>query len=118
MNKKAIVYLCLAVALCLTLTTVSYGAEQCKESKVKTFWQKLFNYPANVTKDSVATVAETGKRSADVVANEVKTVGKVTSGSIEKTPDLVVEPVKGTAETVAKAVVETSQIPVEAAKKE
>lgn len=117
MNKKAIVYLCLALVICFTVTAVSFAAEQTSGSQAKNFWQKLFNYPANVTKDSVTTVAETGKKGADVVANEVKTVGQVTSGTVEKTPELVTEPVKNTAQATAEAVVETSQIPVEAAKK-
>lgn len=117
MNKKVIVYLCMALVICFAFTAVSFAAEQTSGSQAKSFWQKLFNYPANVTKDSVNTVADAGKKGADVVANEVKTVGQVTSGSIEKTPDLITEPVKNTAEATAQAVVDASQIPTEAAKK-
>ena len=116
MNKKAITYLCMAFVACFVLTAVSHAASESTGTQAKSFWQKLFNYPANVTKETVNTVAETGKRGTSVVTDEVKTVGQVTSGSIEKTGDLVTGPVKGTADTTVKAVEETVKIPTEAAK--
>src|SRR3989338_7308366 len=94
MSKKAIVYLCASFAVCLALTAAANAAEEQKGScQVKNFWQKLFNYPACVAKESVNTAAETAKRGTNVVVNEVKTVGQVTSGDVQKTGDLVTEPV-------------------------
>lgn len=117
MTKKIIVYACAALALCFILTTVSNAAEnQTAGTKAKSFWQKLFNYPANVAKESVDVVSDTGKRGTEVVAKEVKTAGQVTSGEFDKTPNLVTEPITGTAETAVKALEETVQAPVEAAK--
>ena len=50
-----------------------------------------------------------------MVANEVSTVGQVTSGDFDKTKDLVVAPVTGTADMTVKAVQETAYVPVKAA---
>ncbi|MCX5678185.1 MAG: hypothetical protein NTY76_03655 [Candidatus Omnitrophica bacterium] len=118
MNKKVVVCLCMAFVICIALTAVSNAADENKGNQAKNFWQKLFNYPANVTKESVNVVAETAKRGTAVVTDEVKTVGQVTSGDTEKGGALVTEPVKGTADTVAKAVEETAKIPTEANKAE
>ena len=116
MNKKVIAYLCVAFALCFVMAAVSHAAEESTTGQAKSFWQKLFNYPANVTKESVNTVAEAGKNTTAVVTDEVKTVGQVTSGSVEKTGNLVTDPVKGTADATVKAVESTVKIPTEAAK--
>jgi len=117
MTKKFVVYACVSLALCFLLTMVSSAAEnQTAGTKAKSFWQKLFNYPANVTKESVDVVSDTGKRGTEVVTKEVKTLGQVTSGEFGKTPELITEPITGTAETAVKAVEGTVQAPIEAAK--
>jgi hypothetical protein len=116
MNKK-IVFACLAIAVACALTSASFAAEPAK-AQTKNFWQKLFNYPANVTRESAGVVNDTGKNSANVVIDEVKTIGAVTTGSIDKSVDLVAEPIKGTVETTAKAVVETVNAPIAAAKED
>lgn len=116
MNKKVVVCICVAFAICIALTAVSNAADEAKGNQAKNFWQKLFNYPANVTKESVNVVAETAKRGTAVVTDEVKTVGEVTSGSTEKGANLITDPVKGTADTVVKATEETVKIPAEANK--
>ena len=116
MTKRIIMSALIAMFL---LTSVSFAAE--KETAgptAKNFWQKLFNYPANVTKESARTVADTGTKGVDVVVKEVKTVGQVTSGEVEKTGELVTEPIKGTADTAVTAVTETANIPAKAAKEE
>jgi len=82
------------------------------------FWQKLFNYPANVTNETAGVVTEAATGTTHVVTNEVKTVGQVTSGSLAKTPNLVTEPVVGVADTTKKAVEGTVAVPVKANKEE
>ena len=118
MNKKVIACICVAFVLCFAMAAVSNAAEECKSTtgQAKSFWQKLFNYPANVTKESVNTVAEAGKDTTAVVTEEVKTVGQVTSGNVEKTANLATDPVQGTADAAKKAVESTVKIPTEAAK--
>ena len=118
MNKRILRLACIVLTLVLVMSTVSFAAEESVGSKVKRFWRKLFSYPANVTNESANVVAETGKRTTNVVTKEVKTVGEVTSGDIDKTKNLVTEPITGSAETAVKAVEETAKIPVEAAKEE
>jgi hypothetical protein len=101
------------------MVSVSCAAEnETTGSKVKNFWQKLFNYPANVAKESAKAVADTGTKGVEVIAKEVKTVGQVTSGDVNKAGELVTEPIKGTADTVVTAVTETVNAPIEAAKEE
>jgi len=111
--------LIVVLALCFILTSVSYAAEKENSGKsVKSFWQKLFNYPAKVTEESATVATDTGKRGVGVVTKEVKRVGEVTSGDVAKTKELIVEPLTGTAETAVKATEGTVNIPVEAAKEE
>lgn len=119
MNRKIIGASVILLVLMLAIGVTSYAAEkETVGTKAKNFWQRLFNYPANVTQESATVVAETGKRGTAVTTKEVKRVGQVTSGEVEKSKELVTEPITGTAETVVKAVTETVQIPVTAAKDE
>ena len=119
MNKKIAGIACMVLTLCLVLASVSLAEEKAgSDNSVKSFWQRLFNYPANVTKESVDVVTDTTKRAVDVVVQETKRVGEVTSGDVEKTKELVTEPITGTAETAVKAVEGTVNVPVQAAKEE
>ena len=119
MTKRITAIVMIALLFCMVLASVSCAVE--KETvgmKMKNFWQKLFNYPANVTGESAKVVADTGIKSVDVVTKEVKTVGQVTSGDVKKTGDLVTEPIKGTADTAVSAVKGTANVPTAAAKEE
>lgn len=119
MKTRLYIYVCVALALCFILTGISYAASQeTAGAKAKSFWQKLFNYPANVADESASVVAKTTTRTTSVVTKEVKTLGQVTSGDVNKTKELVTEPITGTAETAYKAVEETVKAPVNAAKEE
>jgi hypothetical protein len=119
MVKKFAVAICIALALCVMLSGVSMAQEkQTTCEKAKTWWQKLFNYPANVTNESAGVVTEAVKGATNVVTKEVKTVGQVTSGSLGKTKDLVVDPVVGTADVTKKAVEGTVAVPANANKEE
>ena len=120
MKSKLFACACVVLALSFMLTGISYSAPE-KETagaKTKKFWQKLFNYPANVTNESATVVSDTVKRGTEVATKEVKTVGQVTSGEVAKTKELVTEPITGTAETMVKAVEGTVAIPANAAKEE
>jgi len=102
------------------LTSASYAADAQKETagaKVKKAGRALFNYPANVTKESVNVVADTGKKGTEVVTKSVKRTGEVVTGDVAKTKELVTEPIVGVAETGKDAVEQTVQVPVKAAKK-
>jgi hypothetical protein len=107
------------MAFCMVLGGIACAAEkQSTGEKAKSFWQKLFNYPANVTNETAGVVTEAATGATNVVTKEVKTVGQVTSGSLGKTKDLVTEPLIGTAETTKKAVEGTVAVPAKANKEE
>jgi hypothetical protein len=114
MGKRLISIFCVILALSFIALPLFAAETACV--KAKNFWQRLFNYPANVTKDTANIVADAGKSSVQVVTDEVKTVGQVTSGEPCKTPDLVTKPLETTGEAVYKAVKDTAAMPVEAAK--
>jgi hypothetical protein len=118
MVKKFAVVVCVVLALCFILNGISAAQEKTTGEKAKTWWQKLFNYPANVTNETAGVVADAAKGTTNVVTKEVKTIGQVTSGSLDKTKDLVTEPVIGTVDTTKKAVEGTVAIPANANKEE
>jgi hypothetical protein len=119
MTKKLFVMVCVMLALSLIAVSASYAAEKSDTgSKMKSFWQKIFKYPAKVTDKSADVIADTGKKGTSVVTTEVRRVGEVTSGELAKTKELVTEPLTSTAEGAVKAVKDTVAIPVEAAKDE
>jgi len=116
MGKKGIVCIALIAIVCVMSVSVAHAEEETAGTKFKKFWQNLFGYPARLTEESVTVVTDTTKKGTDVIAREVKTVGQVTSGDLDKTKDLVVEPIVGTAKTASDAVVGTVKVPVEAAR--
>ncbi|MBD3379166.1 MAG: hypothetical protein GF408_01745 [Candidatus Omnitrophica bacterium] len=75
------------------------------------------NYPANLVNESVNTVGKAVKGTADMVADTGKAVGKTVTGQPGSAPDIVTAPVKGSAETVKNAAVDTVETPVKAGKK-
>ena len=118
MAKKFAVVVCVVLAFCFILSGISRAEEAKTGTSWQRFWQKLFNYPANVTNETAGVVTEAATGTTHVVTDEVKTVGQVTSGNLEKTPNLVTEPLVGTAETTKKAVEGTAAVPVKANKEE
>ncbi|MCM8761573.1 MAG: hypothetical protein NC938_00980 [Candidatus Omnitrophica bacterium] len=116
MRKRIIAYLCIAIIIGVTISNNVYAEGKTGGQSAKSFWQKLFNYPANVTKESVNVVADTGKKGTEVVTNQVKTLGEVTSGDVKKAQNLVTDPIIGTGETAKIAAEGTVNAPVKAAK--
>lgn len=121
MKNKFVIAMCAFAASCLIAVSSSQAADEPakKETfgqKTKSFIQRLFSYPANVLQGSVDTAADAGKRGTKVVVEEVKTVGQIVSGDVDKTKEAITEPLTGTAETVVKTVEAVGQVPVEAAK--
>ena len=119
MIKKFLVTISAILTLCFMLTNISYAQEkQSMGEKVKRFWRKLFEYPANVTNETAGVVTEAITGATNVVTNEVKTVGQVTSGNLEKAKDLVTEPLVGTTETTTKAIEGAVAVPIKSDKEE
>jgi hypothetical protein len=110
-------YLAVGVIVALSLILGSaQAAEQQKPNAFVKFWRGLFNWPVNATKESADVVVDTTKRGADTIAQEGKDVGGALTGSGDSAKDLVVNPVKGTAETVKTGVVGTADMPGKATK--
>ncbi len=116
MEKRIISIFCVILTLSFIALPLFAAEKQCVGEKAKNFWQRLFNYPANVTKDTADIVADAGKSGVKAVTEEVKTVGQVTSGEVAKTPDLVTKPLETTGVATYNAVKDTANMPVEAAK--
>ena len=119
MKKVICLTVCMMLVCGMVMVSTAYAAEKGSSgSKAKSFWQRLFNYPAKVTDESATVVTDAGKKGTTVVTNEVRRIGEVTSGDLAKTKELITEPITGTAEMTVTAVTETVKIPVEAAKEE
>jgi len=91
------------------------SADNTPVAKNKNAWQKIVEYPANVTKESATVVGDTAQKGTDTVSKTAETVGAVATGQVEKTPEIVTEPIKGTADTAATAVTDAAEAPVKAA---
>ena len=81
MIKKIVLLLSLMIVSSFIAAGVSMAADEPVKkdglgNKTKTFIQKLFSYPAEVIQGSVDVVADTGKRGARVITEEIKTVGQ------------------------------------------
>ena len=117
--KRGIIAIVIVIALLgFASQALCQEQEQTFGSKFKSFWKKLFNYPANFTDEAVGVVADTGKKATGVVTAEFKRVGEVTSGELSKSKDLVVEPLENTAETVKYAAEGIVKTPINAAEDE
>ncbi len=119
MNKRIFGLISVILALSFIIASSSFAVEkETTGAKVKSFWQKLFSYPAKAADESVSVVSEAAKGTTAVVTKEVTAVGQVTSGDVAKAKDLITEPIKGVGETTYNAVKDTANLPVEAAKEE
>lgn len=117
MRKRSLLFISIIVMLSFTMPSVSYAAG--KESfltKIGSFWKTLLEYPARVTEESASVLADTAESGVKVVTGEIKKIAAVTTGDTAKAPELITEPIKGSADTVVKAVEGIANIPSEAAK--
>ncbi len=104
--------LTIAIIALFLMSSVSMAADTAKKPN---FWQRLFSYPANVTKETAKVVTDAGTGSANAVVKEIKTGGEVSTGDVKKSSELVTEPVKNTVDVAAQAIKGTVDIPVKAA---
>jgi len=104
MKKTYIVALCAIMAFSM-IASVSMAAESAKDTV-----KDIVTYPVKVVGKSAEAIGSTAKEAVSTVYNTTESVVK---GDAQ---GMVTEPVKGTAETAKTAVVETANVPVEAAK--
>ena len=84
------------------------------ENKVVQFFKNLVNWPFGVTKKSSEAVGKTAQTATDTVTATGTSAVQTVTGQPEKIKDVVVEPVKGSADTAHTAVKETVSAPVQA----
>lgn len=100
----------LIVAVCGLLTVDrAYAAE----NKAVRFFKNLIKWPFGITKKSAETVGRTTKRATTMVTKTGTSSVEMVTGKPEKIKDVVVEPVKGSAETTYTAVEGTIKAPIE-----
>ncbi|MFC1577061.1 hypothetical protein ACFL3N_01840 [Candidatus Omnitrophota bacterium] len=110
--------ICLAALLAVSLivNAALFAAEgESFGQKAKTFWGKLWGYPAKLTEETAAVVTDTTKNTTKTIAKTTRDATDIVSGKLEKTGDLIVDPVKGTAMTVGKTAKGVVEAPIKAA---
>ncbi|NQT95231.1 MAG: hypothetical protein HQ572_02165 [Candidatus Omnitrophica bacterium] len=119
MSKKLsfsiVVIILAAMGIGLISTTEGYAQEE-SENKVVRFFKNVFNWPFGVTKESAEAVGRTTKRATDTVITTGSSAVDTVTGKPEKIQDVVVEPIKGSAETAYTAVEGSVKAPIEGTK--
>ncbi|PIU41241.1 MAG: hypothetical protein COS99_06455 [Candidatus Omnitrophica bacterium CG07_land_8_20_14_0_80_42_15] len=114
--RKGLISAIAFVAIVAMFTMLMPSIAQAEQgNKVANFFKKVFVYPFTVTKKTAEVAAKTTQKSAEMVVKTGEATAGVATGDLEKTKDLVVEPVKGSFETVGTAVEGSVKMPVEAA---
>ncbi|MDD5504896.1 MAG: hypothetical protein PHV77_06295 [Candidatus Omnitrophica bacterium] len=108
------------VVACLASCGYALADDGCQsaggENKVVKFFKGVFKWPFSVTKQGAETVGRTTKAGVTTVANTGVSAVETVTGKPEKIKDVIVEPVKGTAETGYTAAEGGIKTPVEGTK--
>ena len=114
--KKRIISTLIVIAFIATSIIFMTTAAKAEEgnSFVK-FLKKVIVYPFSLTKKSTEAATKTVTKGAEMVVKTGEATAGVATGNLEKTKDLIVEPVKGSVETGYTAVESSVKAPVEAA---
>lgn len=113
MKKSVLLVLAVAVVFCAAVGT-AHAVEQ--ENGFVKFWRGVFHWPFSAAKNSAQVIGDTGVKAVNTVADEGKAIGGTLTGQEGAAKDLIVNPVKGTAETIETGVVGTANVPAEATK--
>lgn len=114
-------FLAILVIVCvfglLTVNQVCAQEKQTQpENKFVRFIKNLINWPLGVTKKSSEAVGRTTETTVRWTHKTGTSAVETVTGKPEKIKDVVVEPVKGSAETAYTAVKETVEAPIEGTK--
>lgn len=122
MNRRSHIYLVVLIitvaSLAILAVTQSYAQEESAqpENKVVRFFKNVIKWPFGIAKEGAETVARTTKRGVDTVTTTGSSAVETVTGKPEKIKDVIVEPVKGSAETAYTAVEGSIQTPVKGTK--
>ena len=103
----------LVLVLSVTLLSGTATAEK-KSSPFKELCLKAMGLSRKTVEKGVSTVGRGIKKSADIVIEEVKDVGKLATGDASKAKDVLVKPVEGAAEVVGETTYGVINAPIEA----
>jgi hypothetical protein len=87
-----------------------------QENKVVKFFKGVFIWPFSVTKQGAETVGRTTKAGVTTVTDTGTSAVQTVTGKPEKIKDVIVDPVKGTAQTGYTAVEGSVKTPIEGTK--
>ena len=117
MKKGSYTYIFVAlvmiVAFGLFAAAQVYAQQEKQENKVVTFFKNVIKWPFSIAKKGGETVGRTTKRAADMTTKTATSAVETVTGQPEKIKDVLVEPVKGSAETAYIAVEGSVKAPIE-----
>lgn len=113
---KRFAVLVLAAVLVVSFAANVAFAQEKKESPFKQVILKMMGLTGKTVHKEVNAVGEGVKGATDVVVKEAKDVGALVTGDTSKTKDVLIEPVKGTAEVVGQTANDVITAPIEATK--
>jgi uncharacterized protein YunC (DUF1805 family) len=118
-GRNLVVIVLAALLVVCGISEVAFCAQETKqaqENKVVKFFKDVFNWPFSVTKQGAETVGRTTKSGVMTVTDTGTSAVQTVTGKPEKIKDVVVDPIKGTAETGYTAVKGSLNTPVEGTK--
>jgi hypothetical protein len=119
-NKLYISVIIIVIAFSLTAISQVFAEDKqpapVKENKVVKFFKDVINWPFSITKKGAETVARTVEKGTTTVVTTGSSAVESVTGKPEKLKEVIVEPVKGSAETAYTAVEGTVKTPVEGTK--
>jgi len=121
MNKRPDKFLLLVLAVVVIFGFLAVaqiyaeekGQAQAKqENGVVRFFKNLINWPFAITKNASEAAARTTQKAVTTVTTTGSSAVETVTGKPQKIKDVIVEPVKGSAETAYTAVTETVKAPI------
>jgi len=115
MLKVSARFITLFVIAAIFFAAVPDVARAEEGNKFVNFLRKVLTYPFRLTQESSKVATETTAKTVETVVKTGEAAAGVTTGKVERLKDVVVEPVKGSAEMAVSAVEGSVKIPIEAA---
>ncbi len=117
-DRKIALAVVLTAVVCIASLSSAFAQEEqaAQENKVAKFFKSIISWPFTITKQAGKTVANTTETGVNTVVNTGTSVAETVTGKPEKIKDVVVVPVKGSAETGYVAVEGSVRTPVDGTK--
>ena len=116
---KSLLTISVLVIIAVFILTPAFADKPGKRSKAisggSEFIKSVVTYPVKLAGETVKAAGKTVKCAAETVGGTVEATGETLTGNIKKAPEIIITPIKGTAETAKEAVVGTVEAPAKAA---